>query len=118
MNRRVMAVLVFALAPALGCASDDSKIFRGHVVIGPEVETFRPCGSKTGLSLDYDEKTRAPLAAKHRALVKDIYKDTFVVLQGVVGPKLDCGFCESYEGSFKVSRVLEHRVASPEDCGK
>lgn len=112
-----IAVLSLALTlPLAGCVREATKAHRGHLSIWPEVEIFTPCGSDKALWLDYDKETRQPLASRHWELQKEPYGTTFAVLRGEVGPKLDCGFCENYEGSFKVLGVDEHRASGPNDC--
>ena len=112
--KAMVAAATVALVAA-GCASD-SKPHRGHLSIWPEVEVFTPCGSTDPLWLDYNTKTREPIAKEHWALQKKPYGTTFAVMEGEVGPQLDCGFCQGYKGSFKVSRVLEQRIPHPNDC--
>jgi len=109
---------IFVLTTLLisGYASAQPGRFQGHLSIWPESEVFIPCNSKKALWLDYDNKTREPLAKKHWELQPVPYGSTFAILEGAIGPQLDCGFCEDFEGSFKIIRVLEHRAATSEDC--
>jgi hypothetical protein len=116
MNWCASLLVAVYVMPAVAWSAGHAKPFKGHLVIDPEVEVFTPCGSKTELWLDYDSKTRAPLAAQHWKLRKKPYDSSFAIVKGIVGPKLDCGFCESYEGSFKVIEVQEHRASTPQDC--
>lgn len=111
-------LFTFALIAAASslAAGSEPKTYTGFLVIAPEVEVFQPCGSKTELWLDYDLITREPIARKYSELAKRPYEKTFAILSGVPGPKLDCGFCENYPGSFKVLKVLEHRHAKSTDC--
>ena len=115
MKSRV-AIFVLLFAPLLSSASGDQDTFKGFLVIAPEVEVFRPCGSESSLWLDFDLSPREPIAQKYLDLATTPYEETFAVLIGKPGPKLDCGFCEAYSGSFKVHQVLEHRRAVPTDC--
>ena len=110
--------MTLLLALAAPCYAEGAKAYRGHLVIAPEVEIFRPCGAKDDLWLDYDHSAGETLASTHRSLVKDAYGESFVVLLGTPGPKLNCGFCEAYKGSFKIERVVEHRASSVDDCPK
>ena len=111
----VRSALILA-ALLSSCATPSAKTYRGHISIWPEVEVFTPCESGVALWLDYDTQTREPLAKQHQELQKKPYGTTFVVLKGEVGPKLDCGFCKAYEGSFKVLGLEEHRATSSSDC--
>jgi hypothetical protein len=113
-----MKAIVVAGSMALlvsGCVAH-AKPFQGHLSIWPEAEVFTPCGSNEPLWLDYDTKTREPMAKQHWELQKTPYGTTFAVIEGEVGPTLDCGFCEEYKGSFKVHRMLEQRMSGPRDC--
>jgi hypothetical protein len=97
-------------------AEESEKTYEGFLILAPEVDTFTPCGSKDSLWLDLPDGTWEPLAKQYRKLVKEAYEGTYAVLIGKPGPKLDCGFCENYPGSFKVVKVLEHRRAKATDC--
>lgn len=92
------------------------KTYEGFLIIAPEVEIFRPCGSKTEFWLDYEVTTRESMTKRYRELTTRPYEETYAVLVGSLEPKLDCGFCENYEGSFKVTKVLEHRRATSSEC--
>lgn len=125
MPTRIRAI---ALAPLLvvmvviGCAATSRKpvpaptSVPGHVVLGPEVEAFRPCGSTDELWIVGDSEALAALRSGYRALAQHPYQQTFVELVGMVGPTLDCGFCENYPGSFDVQSVVIQRRADPSDC--
>ena len=111
----------FLLASILSVASfniltEEVKTYEGFLVIAPEVEIFRPCGTKAELWLDYELTSREPMASRHGELITKPYEETYTVLLGSLGQKLDCGFCENYEGSFKVAKVLEHRRSTSSEC--
>ena len=97
-------------------SASEKDTYRGFLVVAPEVETFQPCGSTSPLWLDIDLSSRAPVERRYRELITRPYEKTFAVLVGSPGPKLDCGFCENYEGSFKVQKILEHRRATQTEC--
>lgn len=56
---------------------------------------------------------RAAWKALGRALAAELPRARLV---GEAGPQLDCGFCESYEGSFRVDEVVALRRGRPDDC--
>jgi hypothetical protein len=112
---RIATVLLIA-AGAIGAAEPRGKLYRGHLVIAPEVEVFRPCGSKKPLWLDYSSEMRAPMFRRYMELRKEPYEETYAVLRGTLGPRLDCGFCEHFQGSFKVLEVIEQRRDGPANC--
>lgn len=116
MSNRFRILVFTLLAASFNAMAAEVKTYEGFLVIAPEVEVFRPCGSKTDLWLDYDLATREPMTKRYRELITKPYEETYVVLLGSIGPKLDCGFCDHYEGSFKVTKVLEHRRATGSVC--
>jgi putative lipoprotein len=90
--------------------------YRGIIVLGPEVETFTPCGSREPLWLDGPEELLRELQARYQQQATSPYQGMFAALEGDVRPKLDCGFCKDYEGSFRVRKVAEFRVFREGDC--
>lgn len=113
--KRISIFAAFLILPVTLWASE-SKIYKGYIVIDPEVEIFQPCGSKKMLWLDYDSAMRSKLWVKYMGLKRKPYEETYAVLRGKPGPKLDCAFCEDYSGSFKVEAVIEHRRVKKGDC--
>lgn len=109
-------VLILIVLPLMGLAGDGTSVYRGHLVIGPEAEVFKPCGANTDYWLDVDLVSRNALAERYMKLVKGAYDGVFVVFRGSLGPQLDCGFCEHYPGSFKVTETLELRSSGAGDC--
>jgi hypothetical protein len=108
--------LAVVLATTFGCAGSKTDIHRGFLVIGAEVETFTLCGTDAPLWLDYSPALRKVLFEGYQLLRTAPYDLTYAELRGVPGPKLDCGFCEDYSGSFKVDEVVLQRARSPADC--
>jgi len=109
-------ILFFNLLLIFNFCSAYAEQHQGHLSIWPESEVFIPCGSKEPLWLDYTSSTRDVLAKKHWELQSEPYGTTFAVIEGQIGPQLDCGFCEDFKGSFKVVNLIEHRSSSPSDC--
>lgn len=114
MKTRIVAIMFSFLSLSLWAS--ESKIYKGYLVIAPEVEVFQPCNSKNALWLDYDSGVRSKLFGKYMGLRRKPYEKTYAVLRGNTGPKLDCAFCEDYPGSFKVETVIEHRRVKKGDC--
>jgi len=112
---RVASVLLIAACVA-AAAEPTAKVYKGHLVIAPEAEVFRPCGSNEPLWLDYTKAVRASLFGRYIELRKKPYAETFVVLRGIPGPQLDCGYCEHFKGSFKVLEAIEQRASGPAEC--
>jgi hypothetical protein len=117
MSLRHCIFVVALLYHSHGIAVEEPKTYKGFLVIAPEAESFRPCGSATYLWLDYElESTRHPIAKRYRELATTPYEETYAVLIGTIGPKLDCGFCDSYEGSFEVKKAVEQRRVTSQVC--
>ena len=115
LRKAAMTVTITSFT-ACGCSTNDDNLWRGHLVIAPEVETFQPCGAAEPFWLDVPLKTRDEIYAKHVSFTKEPYGRSFAIVRGDIGPKLDCGFCEEYPGSFKLVQLIEHRSASAVDC--
>ena len=111
-----------ALALVSGCATAPSSETAleagtpGHLVLGHEVRSFSPCENNIPLWLSGDPVLLAALVTRQRELIDDPYGETFARLVGTPGPKLSCAFCRGYPGSFEVTRVLEQRAATADDC--
>jgi hypothetical protein len=116
MSNRLGILALTLLAASFNVTAAELKTYDGFLVIGPEVEVFRPCGSKTYLWLDYDPTTSEPMMKRYRELATKPYEETYAVLVGSIGPKLDCGFCDHYDGSFRVAKFLEQRRATTTVC--
>lgn len=114
MNQIIAIVLFLGLSSSQ--AEEEIRSYQGFLVLAPEVDTFTPCGSKEPLWLDLPKGAWEPLAKQYKKLAKKPYEGTYAVLIGKTGPKLDCGFCENYTGSFKVIKIVEHRIAKSTDC--
>jgi hypothetical protein len=116
MTRCLRAFVALVLTVGVSGAASPVEIYRGHLIIAPETEVFRPCGSDKPLWLDYAPEMRALMLARYMELSARPYRETYVVLRGIPGPKLACAFCEYYPGSFKVLEVIEHRKDGPATC--
>ena len=114
MQIRPMPSAVFFLV-ALSCAQTTPPVM-GRLILMPELETFQPCGSAEPLWLDGETDMLRALRAEHFELSTEPYAPTLAVLMGSVGPQLDCGFCENYEGSFHATRVVSHSAFGEPIC--
>ena len=118
--RPISSLLAGALLLS-GCAStpstgDGDRRYPGHLVMAPGMHVFVPCGSDAPLWLVAGGATGRRLEAQYASLVSEPYEETFAVLYGTPGPRLDCPSCRDLPGSFRVSRILEYRGAESEDC--
>jgi len=112
-----LSMLAGLLTAALAAAADSGGVtYRGYIVLGPEVETFRICGSSNPLWLDASPALWKTLRAGYDSLRATPYQPVYAILRGHPGPKLDCGFCEEYPGSFRVEAVVALKSAQPQTC--
>lgn len=128
-----MRPIPYLLASALllaGCAGtktgdDDAlsstaivsdSVYRGHLVMAPEMHVFVPCNSSDPLWLVVDDDTGHRLESQYASLVSEPYEEAFAVLRGTPGPQLECASCRDFPGSFKVQQVIEYRRARAGDC--
>jgi hypothetical protein len=107
-------VALVVAASACGRATETGVV--GELVMAPEVETFQPCGTTKPLWITGDGALLRGLREAHLKGASDVYAPTIATLVGMAGPKLDCGFCEDYEGSFRVERVISHRTDRKSTC--
>lgn len=92
-------------APDVEVAPAVNEVFRGSIVFGHEVRSFRPCGEEetfwvvdqTGILWDL-----------HRDLAPDLrpYQEVFFVLLGRRGPPPKEGFGADYAGELSVTEIL------------
>ena len=106
-----LLTVAFATAADSGVAT-----YRGFVVLGPEVETFRICGSRDPLWLDARPALWKTLRSSYDSLRTAPYQEVYAVLRGSPGPKLRCGFCEEYPGSFRVEAIVALNSVRPRTC--
>ena len=115
--RHLSAAATIALAvPVSACGRSGEMSVVGELVMAPEVETFQPCGTTKPLWIDGDSVLLRGLREAHLDGASDVYAPTIATLVGKLGPKLDCGFCEAYDGSFRVERVISHRADRKSKC--
>ena len=118
--RSLFQVLVLGLtASACGAQQPEaipSDLVRGHYIFGLEVNVFSPCGSDLEHWVEAEPEILKSLTDQYWAFDLPPYEAVFVEFRGEFGPVLDCGFCEVYDGSFRITEVLAVRLLGPEDC--
>lgn len=111
--------LLMSAASACGPRQDDSAtaaVVGGHYVWGAEVNVFSPCGSGLEYWVDAAPPILHTLREQYAALGLPPYQAVFIEVRGEIGPVLDCGFCEDYDGSFQVEELIQMRSPGPEEC--
>lgn len=116
-----LCLIAFALA---GCAAAPSParapgepvVYRGHLVMTPEMQVIVPCNTEEPLWVVADENMQKELLNRYPSLVNEADEEAFAVLKGEPGPPLDCALCRDFPGSFQIHQVVEYRKATPGDC--
>ena len=83
---------------------------------GHEVNAFSPCGSEMEYWVTGDTAVIRDLRERYTSFELGPYTAVFVQLRGEMGPVLDCGFCETFDGSFNVDEIVEVTYPGPMDC--
>ncbi len=105
-----------AISPAPEPTPVGTVVYRGHLVMTPEMQVIVPCNTEEPLWVVADEKTQKDLLSRYPGLVNEADEEAYAVLQGEPGPTLDCALCRDFPGSFQIHQVLEYRKATPGDC--
>ncbi len=118
---RSLVCVVTLLLVTSGCSQGlgeivPSSVVRGHYIWGAEVNVFSACGSDTEHWVTAESETMSELRERYSGYELPPYKAVFVEVVGEFGPVLDCGFCEAYDGSFRVSELLTMESPGPESC--
>ncbi len=125
MRANVSNYLLFAgfLMPLVACqaAAQQSlpnesersiREFRGHLVLGHEVRSFKPCGSdQESWVLD---RTGGDLSDVYRKLTNQPYQPIYVEVRGLTGPPPRDGFGAEYDNQLT---IMELRRAGVETRG-
>lgn len=114
--RAVSCALLLATALVLsgGCGSpapppeERDSLLSGHLSLGPDGESFLPCGAHDPLQLRTPAAMAERLRAQYLTLVGEPYEEAFLRLRGRTAP--------GDEQRLQVEQILDFRVASPDDC--
>jgi len=86
--------------------------FRGHLILGHEVRSFKPCGSEQeSWILD---RTGGDLSDVYRKLANQPYQPIYVEVRGLTGPPPRDGFGAAYDNQLT---IMELRRAGVETRG-
>ena len=111
----VLAVMGCTAAPD-GNVEEAAPTVTGHYVWGAEVNAFSLCGSEDELWVTAAPALRDSLRARYESMDLPPYTPVVIEVRGSVGPVLDCGFCESYDGSFAIDEIVTWTPALEEEC--
>ena len=108
----ILLLLNLTLAFSGPTSSFGSHTFRGHLVWGHEVRSFKPCGVEEEYWVL--DRTGGELWNIYRRLTHEPYQRLYTELRGHLGPSPSTGFAAEYE---KQLTVLELRRAARETRG-
>lgn len=98
-----------------GAPPESTQLLRGHLVIGHEVRSFKPCDSEQDLWVI--DETGGDLAGLYETLTSGVYQDLYAVVLGEVGPSPSDGFGADYAGSVTVA-ALRHAAPESHACSE
>ncbi len=96
-------------------AVEDS--LRGLCVIGHEVRTFIPCGSKKVFWIQADEASLERLQTAVKEYTDEPYEPFFAEIAGRLTEEPGEGFAANYDGQVIVERLVRVAPANELDCG-
>lgn len=91
----------------------------GHLTLGHEVRSFRPCSGGAELWIVGSPEVLGLLAQDHERVAgrsDDPYEPVFAVLMGEELPRSEDGFAAEYDGRFRVVGIDRLAPLSAEDC--
>ena len=116
-TRYASTLLALSMVACQGARTDEAaETVTGRYVWGAEVNVFSPCGSEAEYWVVGAPSIVQALRDEYVSLHLAPYAAVFLEVRGEVGPVLDCGFCESYDGSFRVEEVLRMESPGPGSC--
>lgn len=108
-------LLIGVLAGALGCAPR-SEVQRGHVVFGPEVSTFQPCGTDKSWWLTGEGDAMSLLRQTYDRVGPGASEGIYAEVRGVLSREGSYGHLGAYAREFYITGVQEARASGPGDC--
>lgn len=98
-------------------APASSAELHGHLVLGPRLSAFRPCGSADSLWLEAASPLDAQLDATYLEQAGGPYEEAYLRLRArQVAVPADCAPCREHAGMLHLEQLLELRAAAADDC--
>lgn len=94
------------------------RAIRGLCVVGNEVRTFIPCGSKKVYWIEADRASFAAFEVAVERYTDEPYEPFFAEIDGRLSDETGDGFAADYDGRFFVERLIRLAPASELDCGE
>lgn len=116
-----MRFALLASLAVVGCASapdpaESARTVTGHYIWGAEVNAFSPCGGEEDLWVTASASVQESLRTRYAAMDLPPYTPVVIEVRGSPGPVLDCGFCETYDGSFAIDEIVAWNPALGDEC--
>lgn len=89
---------------------------RGLCVVGHEVRTFIPCGSKGVYWIQADQESLDAFQTALERFTDEPYEPFFAEIDGRLSDEIGDGFAADYDGQFFVERLIRLAPASELDC--
>ena len=115
-NRTMRLVIRNGELVEAGARGEREMVLDGHVTIGHEVRTFRPCNAEYELWLMGQSPAMESIASAYRRAFPDPkgYHPLYMAIAGMQAVPPSHGFGAEYQGAFLATRFL--RVALEENC--
>lgn len=98
-------------------ANEYDKLHNGIYTWGPEVHSFKPCGSNTGYWVSFDWAGIA-MQSYYKANKTKPYQAMYIEFRGhLLNEKVD-GFASDYAGLMRISEVHRYSFIIPSECIK
>ena len=98
------------------CSGSFDQAYGGEYVWGPEVHTFRPCGSDETYWVSASSWTIAPVREFYEAETDAAYAPIYIRFRGHLLDETVGGFAVSYSGLIRISEVHGMNKSVPEEC--
>jgi len=91
-------------------------VLRGLCVVGHEVRTFIPCGSKRVYWIQADQASLDAFEVAIERFTDEPFEPFFAEIDGRLSDEKGDGFAADYDGQFFVERLIHLAPASELDC--
>ncbi len=89
---------------------------KGLCVVGHEVRTFIPCGSKKVYWIQADQATFDAFQIAIERFTDEPFEPFFAEIDGLLSDESGDGFAADYDGQFIVERLIHLAPAGELDC--
>ena len=93
-----------------------ARALNGLCVVGHEVRTFIPCGSKKVYWIVADQASLDAFQVAVERFTDEPYEPFFAVIEGRLSEPGDEGFAANYDGQIVIDRLIRLAPAGELDC--